>query len=221
MTVCNSQIDRIVGMKEGSVVVYVYPEVKGVFFMKFSSRQIAISGAFAALSATVQLVHIGYQSPTWGMWIDIVAVTWFVAYFLFGLQSSLLVSLVGSLIITFFAPDTWLGASMKFIATISVILLLFSWVTLRHKKLNWYANPYHLIIPLIISMIIRSCLVLPLNYYYAIPIWTGMTPSEAMKVIPWLIIVIFNVIQTIFDVIFAWVIVYKFKLSRFADDIHV
>jgi riboflavin transporter FmnP len=185
--------------------------------MKLTIRQIAISAALAALSATVQIIHIGYVSPTWGMWIDVVSVTWVIAYFLFGFQSSLLVSLVGSLIITLFAPETWLGASMKFVATIPIILSLFGWVVLRKQRFDWYAKPSRLIFPVLIGTVIRSLLVLPLNYYYAIPIWTGMAPVAAMKAIPWFIIIAFNIIQTIVDVTFAWIIVYKFKLSRFSE----
>jgi len=182
-----------------------------------SIRVLAISAALAALSAVVQLIHIGYQSPTWGMWIDVVSVTWVVAYFLFGFQSSLLVSFVGSLIITLFAPETWLGASMKFVATVPIILFLFVWVTLRKRQSNWYAKPTHFVIPLILGMVLRCLIVLPLNYYYAIPIWTGMTPPAAMKAIPWFIIVGFNAAQTLVDVVLAWIIVYRFKLSRFSQ----
>jgi riboflavin transporter len=187
--------------------------------MKLTTRQIAISAALAALSATVQLIHIGYLSPTWGMWIDVVSVTWVIAYLLFGFHSSLLVSGVGSLIITLFAPETWLGASMKFVATIPIILALFGWAVLGAKRFNWYAKPAHMVLPVLIGIVIRCLLVLPLNYYYAIPIWTGMTTIAAMRAIPWFIIVLFNVIQTIVDVSLAWIIVYRFKLSRFAQGV--
>lgn len=184
--------------------------------MKLSSREIALSGALAALSATVQLIHIGYQSPQWGMWIDVVSVSWIVAYFLFNIQSALLVSLIGALIITLFAPDTWLGASMKLVATIPIILSLYVWVLIYKKQLSYYSKFFRVVIPLMIGIIIRCVVVIPLNYYYAIPIWTGMTPKIAIKVIPWFIIVGFNAIQSIIDVVLAWVIVYRFKLSRFA-----
>lgn len=184
--------------------------------MKLSSREIALSGALAALSATAQLIHIGYQSPQWGMWIDVVAVSWIAAFFLFNIQSALLVSSAGALIITFFAPDTWLGASMKLIATIPIILSLYAWIIIGKKQLTYYSKLFHIVIPLIFGVIIRCIVVIPLNYYYAIPIWTGMNPQTAMKIIPWFIIAGFNVIQSLIDVILAWIIVYHFKLSRFA-----
>ena len=183
---------------------------------KLTSREIALSAALASLSAVVQLVHIGYQSPAWGMWIDVVAVSWIIAYFLFGIRSSLLVTLVGTLIITLFAPDTWLGASMKFVATLPVILALFGWSVLRKNGSFAYPRPMQLVVPLILAIVVRSAVVLPLNYFYAIPIWTGMSPDKAMAAIPWFIIAGFNAVQSVLDVALAWIIVYQFKLSRFS-----
>jgi riboflavin transporter FmnP len=150
------------------------------------------------------------------MWIDVVAVSWIIAYFLFGIRLSLLVSCVGALIITLFAPDTWLGASMKFVATVPILISLFVWLTVRRKQLSAYTKLRELLIPLIVGVIIRCLVVLPLNYYYAIPIWTGMSPAVAMKAIPWFIIAGFNVVQSVVDVGLAWIVVYRFGLNRFA-----
>lgn len=184
---------------------------------KLSTRTIALSAALAAISAALQLIHIGYQSPQWGMWIDLVAVTWIAAYFLFGVKSSLFVSLMGALIITLFAPDTWLGASMKWVATAPLWISLFIWLRISKKGIASYGKIKNVIVPLVLGLVIRSLIVLPLNYYYAIPIWTGMNPAQAMSVIPWFVIAGFNTIQGILDVIFAWIIVFRFRLSRFAD----
>ncbi len=183
-----------------------------------SPRVIAFSASLAAFSAVLQLIHLGYRSPQWGMWIDVVSVSWLIAFFLFGAKSSLAVSAVGALVITLFAPDTWLGASMKWVATIPVITCLYLWLRIRKKKLNFYHHSYKLIIPTAIGLIIRILIVLPLNYFYAIPIWTGMTPEKAYAVIPWYIIAGFNTVQGILDVVLAWLIVYRFRLSRFAEN---
>lgn len=184
--------------------------------MKLSTRVLALSAALAAVSAVLQLIHVGYQSPQWGMWIDVVSVSWIIAYFLFGAKSSLLVSAAGALVITLFAPDTWLGASMKFVATVPMWASLYVWLRIRKQKQAFYQKISHVITPLAIGLIMRCLLVIPLNYYYAIPIWTGMTPQIAMTAIPWYIIAGFNTVQGILDVILAWVLVYRFRLSRFA-----
>ncbi|MBM3283942.1 hypothetical protein FJY90_06920 [Candidatus Gottesmanbacteria bacterium] len=183
---------------------------------KLSTRELALSSGLAAISAITQLIHIGYQSPNWGMWIDVVAVSWIIAFFLFGARSCFLVSLLGALIITLFAPDTWLGASMKWIATAPIWLSLYFYLRVSKGKYADYKNIAKLILPLTVGLIVRSLLVLPLNYYYAIPIWTGMPPLLAMQKIPWYIIAGFNTIQGIIDVLLAWIVVFRFRLDRFA-----
>jgi len=168
-----------------------------------SHRELALTAALAAVSSVVQLIHVGYQSPQWGMWIDLVAVSWLIAFFLFGLRSALYVSLLGFIVITLFAPVTWLGASMKWLATAPM------WLSLG-------LFPGKLILPLIIGLIIRSLIIIPINYFYAIPIWTGMSPAVAIHAIPWYIIAAFNSLQGLLDVVLAWIIVYRFRLNRFA-----
>lgn len=184
---------------------------------KLTTRELTIAAGLAALSALVQIIHLGYLSPQWGMWIDVVAVTWVIALFIFGLRMAIIVSLIGAVIITLFAPDTWLGASMKWLASAPIFILLGIWQLKNKKPLVQYKKPSHLIVPLIIGMIIRCVIILPLNYYYAIPIWTKMTPEQAIAAIPWYIIVLFNVVQSIVDVALAWILVYKFRLDRYAS----
>ena len=178
-----------------------------------SNRELALTAALAAVSAVVQLVHLGYQSPQWGMWIDLVAVSWLIAFFLFGLKSSFYVSLLGFIVITLFAPATWLGASMKWLATAPMWLSL----GLFSTKLKSFQKFSQLISPLIIGLIIRSAIIIPINYFYAIPIWTGMSPAVAIRTIPWYIIAGFNSIQGLIDVILAWIIVFRFRINRFAN----
>lgn len=182
----------------------------------FSARDLAIAAGLTAFSAVVQLIHIGYQSPQFGMWIDIVAVTWIMAFFLFGLRMSFLVSLGGALVITLFAPDTWLGASMKWVASFPMWFVLATFLLVIKKPLSHYVSMRNLFLPVTLALVLRVLIVIPLNYYYAIPIWTGMTPEQAITAIPWYIIALFNVVQGLLDVSVAWVLVNKFRLSRFS-----
>ena len=184
-------------------------------FRKFTVREIAITAGLSALSIITQLIHVGYQSPQWGMWIDVVAVGWIIAYFLFGFRLSLLVSIVGAIMITLFAPETWLGAVMKWVASVPLIIAFALVSILIKKSFHDYKNIPLLIFPFIVGIIVRCILVIPLNYYIAIPLWTGMTTAKAINAIPWYIIILFNVLQGLVDVLFAWIIVYKFKLDRF------
>lgn len=181
-----------------------------------SLREYTLIATLAAISAVVELIHIGYQSPQFGMWIDLVGVSWIIAFFLFGMKSAALTSLLGAIVITLFAPSSWLGASMKWLASMPMWLTFYLWLLITKKDLAYYKKLSNLIIPLIIALIIRNMLVIPLNYYYAIPIWTGMTTAKAMQVIPWYVIMAFNIIQGILEVLFAWAIVFRFKIMRYA-----
>src|SRR3989338_5344210 len=116
-------------------------------------REIAVAAALTALSAALQLFHLGYQSPQWGMWLDVVSVPWLIAFFLFGGRLALVVSLLGSLVITLFAPETWLGAVMKFTATVPLWLALWLHLHLVKAQLLHYQRLALLIIPVVIGMI--------------------------------------------------------------------
>ena len=131
---------------------------------KLKTHEIAIAAGLAAVSAVLQLIHIGYQSPQFGMWIDVVAVTWIIALFLYGLRISFIVSIIGAIIITLFAPDTWLGASMKWLASFPIWFLLGIWVIKNKKNYHQYFKSYtNLIIPLLIGIIIRCLIIIPVN----------------------------------------------------------
>jgi riboflavin transporter len=183
-----------------------------------NTRKIALSAAFASVSAFVQLFHIGYQSPQWGMWIDVVAVTWFVAFFILGIRASLLVSIVSGIIITLFAPDTILGASMKLLATLPLLFMLSLTIVIFKKKISYFSNWKTLVLPVLIGIVLRIMIIIPVNYFYAIPIWTKMTPAQAMSAIPWYIIALFNIIQSLLEISIAWILSYRFQLVKYSQD---
>jgi riboflavin transporter FmnP len=173
------------------------------------------AGMLAAISAVFQIVHIGYLSP-WGMWIDFVAVPWILAYFLFGWRGALTVSIVSSLVITFVDPSTWLGAFMKFAATLPMWFIPFVWQKFSKLKLNDFRKLQIVVISVFLAITLRTLIVIPLNYYYAIPIWTGMPPSQAMSLVPWWAIFLMNAAQGVMEFVIAWMLVFRFKLERFA-----
>ncbi|UCC91743.1 MAG: hypothetical protein JSV39_00510 [Candidatus Aenigmatarchaeota archaeon] len=173
------------------------------------------AGMLAAIASVFQIVHIGYLSP-WGMWIDFVAIPWIIAYFLFGGRGALRVSILSAIIITLVAPSTWLGAIMKWVATLPMWLIPFAWQKLAKLKLRDFRKFKIIITCLILAIILRALLVIPLNYFYAIPIWTGMSPLQAIEFIPWWIIFGLNAIQGILEFVIAWILVFRFRLERFA-----
>lgn len=182
-----------------------------------STRRLAIFAALAAISALFQLLHLGIKTQ-WGMWIDIVAVPWIMAYFLFGLKGGMIVSVVGSIIITLIAPDTWLGASAKFIATVPMFLTLHFSTLVFKSKIDQFKKIKNTILPTLVAIGLRGILMFFFNYYFALLIWIpGKTPTELMSVFPWYIIIGINAIQGIVEVVFAWILVFPYKLSRFGQ----
>jgi riboflavin transporter FmnP len=184
---------------------------------KITTRELSILSALAALSITVQLIHIGYRSPT-GIWVDLVAVFWLMAYFLYGTRGALITSVIGFLVISLTQPDTWIGASMKWIASFLVWISFVIFLQIIRKKREIFEDFKYLIFPIILGIILRGIAMVYLNYYYAIPIWIpGTTPEQAMEILPWHILIGLNAIQTLVDVILAWVFIFKFKLKKFGN----
>jgi riboflavin transporter FmnP len=163
------------------------------------TRRLAVFAALAAISALFQLLHIGFKTQ-WGMWIDIVAVPWIVAYFLFGIRGGLTVSLVGSIIITL------------------MFLVLYGVTLIFKKNITQFKKLRNIILPVLVAISLRGILMFFFNYYFALPIWIpGKTSIELMNIFPWYIIVGINAVQGVIDVVFAWILVFPYKLSRFSQ----
>lgn len=193
----------------------------------WSTRELALIATLAAFSVVVQLIHIGYYVPQFGIWIDMVAVSWIIAIFLLGIRSVFFVSLLSACIIALFSPATWLGAAMKWVTTAPMWLTLYSWLwCVRYFKIRCkpacdtyrcYEDFHNLILPLLVALVLRALVAMPLNYYFAIPLWTGMSASQAKAAIPWYAIVGLNVVQGTLEVVLAWVVTFRFNLKRFAN----
>lgn len=180
------------------------------------SFEVAGCAALAATSAVFQIVHVGYPTA-WGMWIDVVAIPWILAFFLFGWRGVLSVSVLGALIITLVCPSTWLGAFMKWVATFPMWFMLGIWVKAFKLKFKDLSKLKIVLACICLAVVLRGLIVVPVNYYFAIPIWTGLTPEVAMQIIPWYIIVGLNAVQGVLEVLVAWLLVFRFGLMRFSS----
>ncbi|MEM4389258.1 MAG: hypothetical protein QXG98_01170 [Candidatus Micrarchaeia archaeon] len=78
----------------------------------------------AALAVLLQLYRgfFGVQLTSL-MWIDLVGVPALLAFFLFGFEHALYVSVLTALAVTFATPESWLGASAKFAATMCMLIV--------------------------------------------------------------------------------------------------
>lgn len=162
----------------------------------------------AALGAVFQIVHIGVPTA-WGMWVDIVAVPILLALFLFDLKHSLAVAVLIALILTIAAPSGFIGAIMKFVATLPMFLVL----GLGAKYRGWKLSDLKVLVVLTaIALVVRSALVVPFNYYWALPTFFNLPTEQALQFVPWWIMVGLNTVQGIVEVAIAWVLAYRFKL---------
>ncbi|HIP89359.1 MAG TPA: hypothetical protein EYH24_05420 [Thermococcus paralvinellae] len=171
------------------------------------SREIALIGIMLALSLMLNVSPL--KVPTqWGMTIDLVAIPVVVVYLLLGYTSSLISLALLFVGLSIVSPASWLGASMKFFATLCVILGM----EIAKKLTNFNPERKRLIAFILsaylISIAIRIPLMVGLNYYYALPIWLGIPREQVIPKIEewfhipfWLVIAIPNAIQNAMDVI--------------------
>ncbi len=95
-------------------------------------NEITIVALFAAISTVLQISPL-YIPTQWGMRIDLVAVPLLLAFFLFGFKVALETSLVMFFIISIVAPTGFIGATMKWMATVPMFIIP-TVMTLKLKK---------------------------------------------------------------------------------------
>ncbi len=273
---------------------------------------IVIVALLAAAAAVFQLAHGIIGIPTgFGMTVDLVAVPVLLAFFIFGLEHSLWVLLIASIVITLVAPDSWLGASMKFSATLPMVLIPAFYLLSREKKASFpllaalavfaafavlvlpgsaniaaqstalqlnrtsaysvpgfslqgtevikgttvtagmlllgllpiavlillsavllyiwkkYAgavalkplrNAHIAIVVLVAALAVRALATVVSNYYYAGPLFFGMSTETFMSAVPWYLIAGWNCFQGILEFGIAWVLAYGFGFAKSYGD---
>jgi len=269
--------------------------------------QLIAVAMLSALAAIFQLINNVVGIPTgFGMTVDLVGVPALLAFFLFGLDAALYVSVLTAFIITLIAPTTWLGASMKFAATLpmflfpaiyvisvkgrskntkilisllfviflamfalmlpssinliskqfitetnqtiyaipkveiikveggsitlgslllgllpitaiailSLVLLIFWERYAKGANVSVFSNPYAMSLVLVASVLVRGVTMLIANYYYAGPIFWGISTEEFMRLVPWYLIFGWNMFQGVLEVALAWVVAFRFKFVK-------
>ena len=129
----------------------------------------------------------------------------------------MVVSVLGALIITLVAPSTWLGASMKWLATLPMWLMLGVWCKVFRLKLKDFGRLKVLLPCLAVAIVIRGLIMIP-AWCAALPLWLGWSFEQATNfaLSIWYIIFGLNGVQGLIDVLGAWLIMFKFRLTRFA-----
>lgn len=199
----------------------------------YSLRELAASSILGALS--IFLVFTPDVRLPWGMAaLDFIAVPWIIAFLLFGLKSGLLTSIIGFLGIFFFSEEAFpvVGATMKFSATISLILVpaLVLKFTRSKGSSESFAVKKVYVFSMVMAIVVRCLVTMFLNYYWAVPFMYNLKPSDvpgAFNFFFWgdplssnpLIYFIFgvslwNTWQGVVDAVVSWFVVYPTNLYK-------
>ncbi len=163
------------------------------------------SAMLAVVSVLLQIYKIAYP---WGGIIDIdaVGIPWVMAAFLFGLTGGIITSVVSTIGIAIFATTGAVGAVMKFLATIIVVLA----VSLVGWKFKFSRKG--LALAFVTALILRPVLMTLFNYYLGIPLFFNIPTDVALQQFPPELFIIPNAILAVTDFWIAYVLVFSTKL---------
>jgi len=152
--------------------------------MSLEKPTIKIAGAavLAALSVIIQILPPLFLTP-WFMRIDFVAIPWVLCWIFFGFDASILSLLISVPLVGFLGPFAggWVGAIMKSVASVwmFVIPALFTWKTGGIKR---FLESRRLYVGVgVLAIVIRVIVTLLFNFYFAIPIFFGMTTADIIQ----------------------------------------
>lgn len=149
--------------------------------MDIDRPTIKISGAtiLASLAVILQILPPIFVSP-WTMRVDLVAIPWILCWIIFGLKPALLSILISAPLIGFIGPVAggWVGATMKSVATVWMFLIpgLIAWKKGGAKKL--LENKRLFVLASILAISVRVVITVIFNFYFALPLFFGMTPED-------------------------------------------
>ncbi len=202
--------------------MHLYGKAKDTYKL-LASLLLAVCGFLLQLVNRIIGISTGF-----GMVVDLVAVPVYIALFAFDLRYSLLTLLFISLFILFSSPTGFIGALMKFSATLpSLLSLWFVMRILKEKKVGYKS----LFLAFVLGALIRGALMLYLNLYIAAPLFFKLSPEEfivkLMEInlplfgkgafVPF-VIFFWNAIQNGVELFVSFWIMYTMKIHRFFEE---
>lgn len=164
------------------------------------------SAMLAVVSVLLQVYKIAYP---WGVIdIDVVGVPWLISTFLFGLYGGIITSIVSAIGIAVFAPTGIIGASMKFAATVIMVLI----VGLIGKTAGFGRKP--MAVAFIACLVARPVLMVLFNYFVGIPLFFSIPADVAMQEFPIELFIVPNMILAAIDFWVAYALVFGTKLRE-------
>ncbi|MCF2140947.1 MAG: hypothetical protein K9W44_12895 [Candidatus Lokiarchaeota archaeon] len=189
--------------------------------------EIAGAAIFSALSIALSYTATFIpRIPGWYIaWFDPVSLIWIAAFLIFGFRAGLITTIIGTIGLIPFDPTIWIGPTMKFLSTIWFIILPYFWFkvhnkTLTHEQLK---KPKNYFPPMIIAWLLRTFLMVLLNYlilkymFSALDFmslkWLNMEQINGTVAV--IVTVVFiNTLQTIFDVLIPYFVVYFTPIEK-------
>jgi len=168
-------------------------------------RMLVTSGMLAGLSIALEFIPLFYKFGD--IKIDLVGVPWIIATMLLGPAGGLLTSAVTALVMSLLTPTGWVGAFMKFMATVPMVLLLGAVIWRFGYKLK------PLLAAFFAALIVRCVGMVFLNYYFAMPVFWSIPIEQAVEYPAWLLAVP-NAILSIIEFSAAYLLVFKTRLRE-------
>jgi riboflavin transporter FmnP len=149
--------------------------------------------AVAMLSCVAAILQIsngviGIPTP-FGMTVDLVGVPILLCFLLFGLDAAMYAALLTTLIITLIAPTSWIGAIMKFTATVPMFLVPAFYLLSVKKNFDLGKLLINVFFALFISMMLfilsinsnlvgQSYITPTSSVKYSVPVLSYLSPAE-------------------------------------------
>lgn len=180
------------------------------FKLIFTSFMLSLVYIFELLNRAMPL-----RAP-WGMSIDFVAIPIIIVFFLFGVKYALASSLGMFLILSAIGYGAIIGAVMKTIATISMILVLSvftPWII--KSEINLKSRIIYLF-SAILALLARCGVCCLVNYYWALPLFFNMPIEQIINTFFFgsiygfiAFVSLMNITQGIVDLLLSWMIVFE------------
>ncbi len=190
---------------------------------KQSHLTLEIAGAaiFGALSIIIAALTAPFlpRIPGWGIaYFDPVSIIWVTCFLIFGTRSGILCAIIGTVGLMFVDPTAPIGPTMKFVATIALLLgpiLVLKLYKLAEAPTNSQKlkKPKNYVVSGIIGVALRIGIMMVLNIVLFATILGGITDLGFIIIY----VILINVIGSIGDLVVPYLIVFGLKLDeRFA-----
>ncbi len=161
----------------------------------------------------------------WGMSIDFVALPVMIVFFILGTRYSIVTALGMYAVLCVIGFAGFVGSTMKFFATVPMVIVLGALTLTPLKDRVWPAMTYSSIpkyvLAAALALVARCAVASAVNYFWAIPIFFAMPIDQVIENMffgsIWGFIAFvsgMNITQGVIDLAVAWIIVFGFGIGK-------